>query len=104
MKNIKTFEGFVNESKTVYLDNMSDVNLKKYNSLISFVNRTVEKLLAREGELPTSYFKPGLEARLDALTNNIKTIKDIDDNISEIISVHADLKDGIKGMKASGRL
>ena len=83
---------------------MSDVNLKKYNSLISFVNRTIDKLLAREGELPSSYFQEGLEARLDTLINKIKTIKDVDDNISEIISVHADLKDGIKGMKASGRL
>lgn len=83
---------------------MSDVNLKKYNSLISFVNRTVDLLLMREGELSTAYFKEGLEARLDALTNNIKTRKDIDDNISEIISVHTDLKDGIKGMKVSGRL
>ena len=83
---------------------MSDVNLKKYNSLISFVNRTIEKLLAREGELPSSYFQEGLEARLDTLINKIMTIKDVDDNISEIISVHADLKDGIKGMKASGRL
>ena len=83
---------------------MSDVNVKKYNSLISFVNRTGDLLLMREGELSTSYFKVGLEARLDALTNNIKTIKDIDDNITEIISVHADLKDGIKGMKVSGRL
>jgi hypothetical protein len=53
---------------------MSNENLKKYNSLISFVNRTVEKLLAREGELSSSYFKVGLESRLDALTNNIKTI------------------------------
>ena len=83
---------------------MSDVNVKKYNSLISFVNRTVDLLLIREGELSTSYFKVGLEARLDALTNNIKTRKDIDDNITEIISVHADLKDGIKDMKVSGRL
>ena len=83
---------------------MSDVNLKKYNSLISFVNRTVDLLLMREGELPTSYFKPGLETRLDTLINKIKNRKDIDDNLSEIISVHADLKDGIKGMKASGRL
>jgi hypothetical protein len=83
---------------------MSNENLKKYNSLISFVNRTVDKLLSREGELPSSYFKAGLEARLNVLTNNIKTIKDIDDNITEIISVHADLKSGIKGMKISGRL
>lgn len=83
---------------------MSNENLKKYNSLISFVNRTIEKLLAREGELPSSYFQEGLEARLDTLTNNIKTMKDVDDNIGEIISVHADLKDGIKGMKMSGRL
>lgn len=83
---------------------MSNENLKKYNSLISYVNRTVEKVLIREGELPTSYFKPGLEKRLDSLTNKIKTVKDINDNITEIISIHTDLKDGIKGMKASGRL
>jgi hypothetical protein len=83
---------------------MSNENLKKYNSLISYVNRTIDKLLMREGQLPTSYFKDGLEKRLDTLIDKIKTINDVNDNITEIISVHADLKDGIKGMKLSGRL
>ena len=85
-------------------NNMSNENLKKYNSLISYVNRTIDKLLMREGQLPTSYFKDGLEKRLDTLIDKIKTINDVNDNITEIISVHADLKDGIKGMKLSGRL
>ena len=83
---------------------MSNENLKKYNSLISYVNRTIDKLLMREGQLPTSYFKDGLEKRLDTLIDKIKTINDVNDNITEIISLHTDLKDGIKGMKLSGRL
>ena len=85
--------------------NQVEINtaVKQFNSFMNFANNKIDLVLAREGELPSSYFVDGLETRLDALCDNIKTVQHVIDNIVEIKAVHALLKDGYKGLKVSGK-
>ena len=84
--------------------NQQEINttVKKFNSFMNFTNNKIDLVLAREGELPSSYFVDGLEARMDTLCN-ITSVKDVIANIDEIKKVHALLKDGYKGLQSSGK-
>lgn len=73
-----------------------------FNSYISFIDRHIDQVLAKEGELPRAYFKPGVEEMMDDLVT-IGTVENIKHRWSDIKQNHQDLKDGWAGLKASGR-
>ncbi len=82
----------------------TDDKIKFYNKMMGFINRKIELILAREGELPTSYFQANTEKDMDTITSKIKTAKDIEDNWDAIVKLDKELKDGYKGLKVSGRI
>lgn len=93
----------INEFKQINEMLSDDDLILFYNTFMDFINDDIERLLSREGELPTNYFKAGLEERLNKITDNVRTVNDIRNLESEIRSVYKDLADGWAGLKTTGR-
>lgn len=72
--------------------------VKEFNSFISYINRNIEPILFKHGELPQAYWKSDVEPTMDKLSSLTK-VDDIISNILEIRQCHKDLKDGMKGWK-----
>ena len=74
-----------------------------FNRFMNFNNSKIELVVAREGELPNAYFQDGLYELSCPLLDKIKTLKDIEDNLEQLLLIEYWLRDGYSGLKASGK-
>lgn len=102
-KDIEWVEETIEESAKNVKSMTDDDLVKYYNSYIRFINSKIDLVLAKEGKLPDSYFKPGVEAKMEEITGRVRTLADIKAMRADIAQNFADLKDGWDGLKSSGR-